>query len=179
MITRSLLTRDPFADLERMVDQMDRAFDTFWRPMTNGGTVPVDIYEKEGSLFVCAAVPGVSPEDLEVSLEENVLTIKGETKQNWETTENTKVYRREQRYGSFTRSIRLPDNVMLDQTEAEFNNGFVTIRIPKVQEQRPEAKRIPVRTAGGPQMLENGPRELTSSAERNGSERKHREKVSA
>jgi HSP20 family protein len=175
MINRSLLNRDPFADLERMVDQMDRAFDGFWRPAMNGGTVPVDIYEKDNSLFVCAAVPGVNPEELEVTLENNVLTIKGESKQNWETNENTKIYRREHRYGAFTRSIRLPENLQLDQIQAEFNNGFVTIQIPKVAEQRPETKRIPIRTSEGQQMLENKPRELNASEKKNGS----REKVAA
>jgi HSP20 family protein len=175
MINRSLSTRDPFADLGRMVDQMDRAFDGFWRPTMNGGTVPVDIYEKDNSLFVCAAVPGVKPDELEVTLENNVLTIKGETKQNWETTEQTKVYHREHRYGAFTRSIRLPENLQLDQVDAEFNNGFVTIRIPKVPEQKPEAKRIPIRTGESRQMLDNGPKELSSSEKKNGS----REKVVA
>jgi HSP20 family protein len=166
MINRSLLNRDPFADLERMVDQMDRAFDGFWRPASNGGTVPVDVYEKDGNLFVCAAVPGVTPEDLEVTLENNVLTIRGESRQNWETSENTKVYRREHRYGNFTRSIRLPDNLKFDATEADFNNGFVTVKIPKVEEPKPEAKRIPIRTADAPQMLESRVQEKTNGREK-------------
>jgi HSP20 family protein len=150
MINRSLMNRDPFAELERMVDQMDRSFDGFWRssPSFSGGTVPVDIYEKENNLFICAAVPGVAPEDLEVNLEENVLTIRGELKQNWETNENTKVYRREHRYGNFTRSIRLPENLDLGAIDAEFNNGFVTIRIPKSAPPKAQSKRIPIRNAG-------------------------------
>jgi HSP20 family protein len=152
MVTRSLLNRDPFAEMERMVNEVDRAFDGFWRPNAITGTVPVDIYEKDNSLFICAAVPGVNPGDLDISLEQNVLTIKGEIKQNWETTENTKVYRREQRYGNFTRSIRLPEGLNFDQIDAEFNNGFVTIRIPKMEQPKPEVKRISVRNAGETQQ---------------------------
>jgi HSP20 family protein len=148
MINRSLLSRDPFADLERMAEQMDRAFDGFWRPATtiNGGSVPIDVYEKDNSLFVCAAVPGVKPDELEITLDQNVLTIRGEVKQNWETSEETKVYRREHRYGQFTRSIRLPESLDFDRTEAEFVNGFVTIRLPKNQVVKPEPKRIPIKS---------------------------------
>ena len=151
MINRSLWGRDPFADLDRIADQMDRAFDGFLRPANQvvGGAVPIDIYEQDNKLFICASVPGVKPDDIDVTVEDRVLTIRGESKQNWESNEQTKVYRREQRFGTFTRSIRLPEGLDYENVDAEFENGMVTVSIPKTVKANPEPKRIPVRASAG------------------------------
>jgi HSP20 family protein len=120
---------------------------------TNGhGTVernwslPLDVYERDNTLFIRAAVPGIKPEDLNVSIEENILTITGEM--NEEITEQDKVYRREYRYGKFSRSLTLPENIDTNGIEANFDNGFVKISLPKVEPVKPQALKIPVKFLG-------------------------------
>lgn len=171
---RQLVSRDPYTDVQRMVENMDRAFDYFWNvsnpaTQTQGlSSIPIDIYEKDGSLFICGALPGVKPEDVNVNVDNGVLTIQGETRQDWDSGENTKVYRREHRYGRFTRSVRLPEELDLDNIDAEFNNGFLTVQIPKQTKPQPEARRIEVRSVsnsgpslnqGGEMHLQNGQKE--------------------
>jgi HSP20 family protein len=166
---RTLVSLSPVAELQQMVNTIDRAFDGFWNgwsaeqaPMNN--PVPVDIYEQDGSLFICAAVPGVRPEDLSVTVDENVLTINGETRQEWDSGEGTRVYHREHRYGKFSRAIRLPENLRFDETEAEFNNGFVTIRFPIMREEKPQPRRIEVRNVTeGQQAISERPKQKATN----------------
>ncbi len=116
-------------------------------PKTNQNllSIPLDMIEDEGKITIKAAVPGINPEELEVSIENNVLTIKGEHK-NEEVSETAKVFRRENTYGSFSRSIRLSPQLNQEAVEASFKNGFVTITIPKVEEEKPKSLRIPIST---------------------------------
>ncbi|MBS1701153.1 MAG: Hsp20/alpha crystallin family protein [Armatimonadetes bacterium] len=108
-------------------------------------SIPLDVIEDEGKVTIKAAVTGINPEELEITIENNVLTIKGEHKTE-EVSENAKVFRRENTYGSFSRSIRLSPQLNQDAVSANFKNGFVTITIPKVEEEKPKALRIPVQT---------------------------------
>jgi HSP20 family protein len=141
---------DPISEVQKMNDVFDRLFGTpvFASQRFVSGprdlTVPLDVVEKEDKLVIRAAVPGVSPDDLNVSIENGVLTISGETKHE-EENEQDKVYFRECSYGTFTRSIRLPQNLQVDEVDAEFDNGFVSISLPKVPEEKPKALKVPVR----------------------------------
>lgn len=112
---------------------------------TNFLSIPLDVIEDEGKVTIKAAVPGINPDELEITIENNVLTIKGEHKSE-EVSENAKVFRRENTYGSFSRSIRLSPQLNQEAVSASFKNGFVTISIPKVEEEKPKAVRIPVQT---------------------------------
>ena len=103
------------------------------------------VFEKEGNYYVRAAAPGIEPADLSISIENNVLTIQGEFKQE-EALQDAKVFRREYAYGTLTRSLRLPENVNVEKVDAEFKNGFVTITIPVLEEEKPKAHKIEVRT---------------------------------
>jgi len=146
----TLMRRDPLAEFDSMVESMQRAFDSFWNstlPAYNGmNLVPIDVYEKPDAFFLRAAVPGVRPEHLDVSVEKNVLTVRGETKDEWQT-EDAKVYRREHRYGTFSRSVRLPENLEVEQIDASFDHGVLTVRIPKSQQMlKEQTRRIPIRT---------------------------------
>ena len=142
----------PISEMQRMNDMFDRLFGSpiaASQRLVAGPrdlTVPLDVVEKEDRFIVRAAVPGVSPDALNVSIEDGVLTISGETKHE-EEGENDKVYFRECSYGSFTRSIRLPQNLEVDKVDAEFDNGFVNIAIPKVPEEKPKVVKVPVRKA--------------------------------
>ena len=123
----------------------ERFFGNPVRPASNPvGTLPVNIYEREGNLVVRAAIPGIDPNDLEVQIENNVLTVRGETRSDTENKDQ-KVYYREVTYGCFSRSVRLPEGLNLDAVDAEFKNGIVTITLPRVPEERPKALKISVR----------------------------------
>jgi HSP20 family protein len=143
---------DPVTEMRRMSDVFDRLFAGPYtgssRPaaVTRDLSVPLDIVEKEDRFVIRAAVPGVTPDDLNVSIESNVLTITGEIKRE-EESENDKVYCRECSYGTFTRSVRLPENLLVDQVEATFDNGFVAITLPKAPEEKPRSVKVPIKQA--------------------------------
>jgi len=101
----------------------------------------VDILEKDGSLIVRAELPGMNEKDIELKLEGNTLTLKGERKME-KKDDKTNYHRVESFYGSFTRSFRLPDTVDAEKITADYKNGVLTVTLP----QRPElkAREIPV-----------------------------------
>ena len=104
----------------------------------------LDVAEKGDVFTVKASLPGISPDDLNVTLEDNVLTIQGETKED-ETIEENSYHIRERRYGSFSRSVRFPVPAEGDKVEAEYENGVLTLTIPKAEAVKP--KRIAVKAS--------------------------------
>lgn len=151
-IVRTLAPFDALTEMRQVMDAFDRALFTpnnggAAMPAANTGlTLPLEILEKEGKVLIRAAVPGVAPEDLDVSVEDGVLTIRGELKREFED-KDVRVYRREYTYGTFSRSLRLPEDLDLDQIDAEFKNGFVTITLPRVEQPKPEIRRVEVRAS--------------------------------
>jgi HSP20 family protein len=108
------------------------------------GWIPaVDILEKEGNLILRAELPGISEKQIDLKLEGNTLTLKGERKMDKEDKKNN-YHRVESFYGSFTRSFRLPETVDLEKISAEYKNGVLTVTIPQRPEVRP--REIPVST---------------------------------
>lgn len=140
----SNLTRwEPMRDMVTLRDAMDRLFDeAFTRPwFSDGGrgmSMPaVDMYQTDDDVIVKVAVPGMKPEDVQISVTGDMLTIKGETKE--ETDNKEKAYHiREQRWGSFERVITLPSAVRSDKAQAEFDNGILNITLPKAEEVKPK-----------------------------------------
>lgn len=129
---------------------MDRLFGEFGRgwPMEEGLTAgvwnpPVDVYETGDSIVLKADLPEVSKEDVDISVEGNVLTIRGERKREHEVKEK-KFYRRERSYGSFTRSFTLPGTVDPDKIEAGFTGGVLTVTLPKREESKPKQIKVKV-----------------------------------
>jgi HSP20 family protein len=104
-------------------------------------TPSVDILEKDGNLILRAELPGVSEKQIELKLEGNTLTLKGERKMEMED-DKTNYHRVESFYGSFARSFRLPDTVDSEKISADYKNGVLTITIPQRPEVRP--REIPV-----------------------------------
>jgi HSP20 family protein len=148
---RSLALRggDPFDYLR---NQINRVFDDFWeQPWLAGrseaftGFAPqVDVTETDKEVKVCAEVPGVEAKDVDVSVEGDVLTIRGEKK--YEREENEKgQYRMERSYGSFQRSIPLPAAVDETKAKAEFKNGVLRLTLPKRPGAESRRKKIPVK----------------------------------
>jgi HSP20 family protein len=129
-------------------EAMDRLFDdAFTRPLSlsgNNWSIPaVDMYQTDNEVVVKAALPGIKADEVQINVTGEVLTIKGETKQENETKEKA-YHLREQRWGAFERSIVLPTEVVADKAKADFENGILTITLPKAEEVKP--KTISIKT---------------------------------
>jgi len=133
---------DPARDAVSLREAMDRLFEeSFLRPGFLGGNdsasvlMPLDLYETQDDVVVKAAIPGVKPEDIEVTVTGDLLTIKGEFKsENEQRDEKRNYHRQERRFGSFSRQIALPSGVNADACEADFENGVLTLKLPKAEE---------------------------------------------
>jgi HSP20 family protein len=124
-------------------EAMDHLFDdAFTRPLRmNDGhwSIPaVDMYQTDNEIVVKAAIPGVKTEDVQINVTGEILTLKGEIKEKEEVKEKA-YHLREQRWGTFERSIALPTDVIADKAKAEFENGVLTITLPKADEVRPKS----------------------------------------
>jgi len=141
----NMIRRDPFTDLRSTMDRLfDEGFSRPWRFISSENyeaSMPVEVSETDNELVVKAALPGVNPDEVDVTVNNDVLTIKGEHK---ETTEEGKreFYRREIRYGAFNRSFTLPVKVDADQAEANHENGVLTLRLPKAASIRPKQIKV-------------------------------------
>jgi HSP20 family protein len=143
-----LTTWRPFRELEKMRTDMDRLWETFFegRPKVRelGGWVPsIDVSETKNDLVVKAELPGMDPKDIDISLNDGYLTLKGEKKQEREEKEENYHYI-ERSYGSFTRSVQLPKEVKRDKITASYKNGILKITLPKSEEAKKKDVKIKV-----------------------------------
>lgn len=148
----SNLTRwDPARETMTLRDAMDRLFDdAFTRPfslMREGGSTwsspAIDMYQTDNEVVVKAALPGIKAEEVQINVTGDILTIKGEVKHEEEKKDRS-WHIREQRWGEFERSIRLPTAVISDKAKADFEDGILTITLPKSEDVKP--KTITVKT---------------------------------
>jgi HSP20 family protein len=133
---------------------VDRLFDNVspdheWSQPTMWG-LAVDVVENKDDFIVKASVPGINPDDLDVSYADDTLTIKGEIKSDNEDKEN-QFHLHERRYGSFSRSISLPTKIKGDAIKASYQNGVLSLRLPKAEQVKP--KRIAIKV-GDQKMIE-------------------------
>lgn len=138
---KSIVNLHPVHEFRTLEEMFDRVFGQTPQPSTL--TLPIDVLETPEALVVRTAVPGMKPEDIEIQVEKNVLTIRGETSHT-EEAEGTKFYRREVALGKFSRSVRLPENLNLEAVGAKFEHGMLTVTLPKAEEAKPQIIRIPV-----------------------------------
>lgn len=155
----SNLTRwEPASEFMTLRDAMDRLFDdAFTRPFSvvrNGGatwsSLPIDMYQTNDDVVVKAAVPGFRPDQVQINVTGDVLTIRGEVSHEEENTsssqrEDRAWHIREHRLGSFERSVALPVPVVSDRATAEFENGILLITLPKAEEVKPRTITIKAR----------------------------------
>ncbi len=135
-----------FSEMDDLVKKMwfgfpfhnlDEDMDIGWSPR-------LDMSETENRLEIVADLPGLDKKDISVSLEDNLLTIKGERKEEREQKDKH-YYTVERRSGSFYRAIRLPTEVQKDKIEALFKDGVLTLRLPKVKDSKPKAAQIEIK----------------------------------
>jgi HSP20 family protein len=140
----------PFKDFERMRREMDRLWDSFFegglRKRTEGAEdwhPSLDIAETKNEIVVKAEVPGMDPKDIDISLSDGMLTVKGEKKQEKEEKE-ADYHLIERSYGAFTRSVQLPKEVQSDKISASYKNGILKINLPKSEEAKKKEIKIKV-----------------------------------
>jgi HSP20 family protein len=146
----ALMRWDPFRELEDMSDRLNRMFA---RPATRANgketmivadwTPTVDISETDGEYQIKAEIPDVKKEDVKVTLEDGVLTIQGQRKQEKEE-KGKKYHRVERSYGSFVRSFSLPDVIDEEKVKAEFKDGVLDLHLPKSEKAKPKAIEVKV-----------------------------------
>ncbi len=146
---------EPFRDLMTVQERMNRIFDDAFRGVGRhhgeeddwalGGTwaPPVDIYEQDGNLVLKAELPGIDPKDVDVRVENNVLTLTGERKFENEVKRD-QYHRVERAYGRFSRSFTLPNVVDTGNIKAEFKDGLLRVVMPKREEAKPKQISISV-----------------------------------
>ena len=139
---------EPFSELMSLRQAMDRLLeDSFVRPSRliglfgEGGQLPIDMYQTASDLVIKTTLPGVKPEDVEVTISGDTLTIKGETRVEEEVEREDYLYQ-ERRYGSFSRTVTLPCSLQTDKAEAAFENGVITLTIPRAEEAKPRLIKI-------------------------------------
>lgn len=152
----NLVRWDPFRELEDMGERLNRVFAGLGRPgsarLPEAGrealTVPewspmVDITETDEEYLIKAEIPEVKKEDVKVSVENGVLTLQGERKQEKEE-KGKKFHRVERYYGSFLRTFTVPDNVDETKVKAEFKDGILNVHLPKTEKAKPKAVEVKV-----------------------------------
>ncbi len=135
----NIIKYDPFRDLRSLQDEMNRLFSSSFtripnqEEMSTGWSPSVDIYESGNKIFLEAELPGMKREDFDLSIENNVITLKGERRFE-KKDEGDNYHRVERAYGSFTRSFNLPRTVSTENIKAEFKNGVLSVVLPKKEE---------------------------------------------
>lgn len=144
---------EPFHNVMSVQDRMNRIFDEAFRGQRGGAeddwalggnwAPPVDIFEHEGNIVLRAELPGVSPEDVDIRVENNVLSLRGERKFDSEVKRED-FHRVERAYGSFSRSFTLPNVVDTEKIQAEYKDGVLQVTLPQKEEAKPKQISIAV-----------------------------------
>jgi HSP20 family protein len=165
----------PFGELLSLRQAMDRLFeDSFVRPRAWAGsliessTLPLDVSSSADELVVEAALPGVKPEDVDITIENGTLTIRGQTASERREGEGDYLVQ-EIRRGEFSRSVTLPSGLEPDKATASFDNGVLTLRVPKAEQVKPRQIRI-APTTNGPSTTTNGQSTTTEGGKPEGSQ---------
>jgi HSP20 family protein len=158
----ALIRWEPVRELSSLQTEMNRLFNTFFDAPATGGTgnggaqarrwVPaMDLVETDDHFVLRADLPGLSEDDVSLEVEDNVLTVSGERKAEHEE-QREGFYRVERAFGSFRRSLTLPEGVDPEGVQAAFDKGVLEIRIPKPEERKP--RRVAIRVGGGQEAIE-------------------------
>lgn len=145
----SYITRwEPFRGMRRLHDTLDRLMDESMQAESaldvREGLAPMDVYQTDDELVVEALMPGVKPDNLDVSITGDTLSIRGEVRKEREVSDDAQrdYLVRERRYQRYSRTLRLPTLVQADKAEAEFDNGVLRLTLPKAEEVKPKTIKI-------------------------------------
>jgi HSP20 family protein len=166
----SAFMSDPFAFAQAMSQEMDRLFDTFGGTSQGGRNLstsgsgrslqqqgsrgqsywapPMEVFQRGNEMVVRADLPGVAPDDVQIDVEDGVLTISGE-RRNTNEDQQEGFYRSERSYGAFSRSIALPEGVDEDQVNARYEHGVLEVTVPLPQQQRHRGRRVQIQSGAG------------------------------
>lgn len=144
---------DPFRDLRQMDDTMNR----LWRGFggvpagTEDWNIALDVVQRPDEIVVKASAPGINPEEIELAIEDNILTIRGERKPDFQDEQSVYLVQ-ERPAGSFYRALRLPDTVDSNKVKSTCENGVITIILPKAEEKK--KKQIKISIDSKPKFIE-------------------------
>ena len=144
----SLILSEPLREMEEMRRQMNRLFEEMWPFRSVGGNgfaefgyIPLDVRERNDAFELSASLPGVRPEDVDVRIQGDTVTITAETRAEHEG-EDAGWLRRERRYGKFARTIQLPAELDADHAEATLQHGVLTLRVPKAEAAKAQSIKV-------------------------------------
>ena len=144
----SIVRWEPLAEMVGLRRDLDRLFgDSFANPYRTMGVmgeqmaIPLDVYQTADEVVVKACLPGVKPEDVDISISGDTLTIKGESSAE-EEIKDENYFCQEQKYGIFKRSVVLPADLKTGDAEATFDNGILVLTIPRAEEEKPKTIKI-------------------------------------
>ena len=133
---------DPFREMSGIQNEFNRLVDSVWSGRKESWMPAVDVFDNKDAVVVKAEIAGMDPDDIQIEVDDNVLTIKGERKFE-EEVDDERYYRVERRFGSFQRSLALPQGAKADDIVAAYEDGILTVTVPKAEVQKP--KRIEVK----------------------------------
>ncbi|MCB9455427.1 MAG: Hsp20/alpha crystallin family protein [Anaerolineaceae bacterium] len=151
----TIIRWNPFREAVAMQNAMDRVFDDNWRSLrpvwqnaqSGSFALALDVAETDTAYSVTAEIPGIPSENIHVKLHDGILTITAEHNEEHTEEQEGRVLLQERRYGKFSRSVRLPQVVDTEKVEAVYNNGVLTLTLPKAAEAQP--RMIPVSVKNG------------------------------
>lgn len=148
----TIMRWNPLREMAAMQSAMDRVFNDTWRSMNWNESelgafhLPLDVRETDKDYTVTTDLPGVNPDNIHVKFQDGMLLIEAELPEQKIEREGERELLKERRYGKFTRSVRLPQQVNATNVEASFQDGVLTLTLPKAEEVQPRL--IPVKTNG-------------------------------
>jgi HSP20 family protein len=151
-MANNMVRWNPFRDMVAMQNAMDRFFSEGWQPLydeTSGGSraLALDVHEDEKNYVVTTELPGVKADDIKIHVDGDFLVIEGETQDQTTQSENARPLVKERRYGHYSRRIRLPQPMNFDKADARYEDGVLTLTLPKAEEAQP--KTIQVKSGNG------------------------------
>ena len=138
----AIIRWDPFREMTQAQSQFSKLVDQVWGGRQESWLPAIDVFDAKEAVVLKAELPGMDPADIQIEVEDNVLTLKGERRFEEEVDEE-RYYRVERRYGSFQRSLALPQGMQAAAISASYEDGVLTITVPKVEEEKP--KRIEIK----------------------------------
>lgn len=140
----TLVRFEPFRDIEKFQNRLQRYFndfDSFGVSKNESFSPQIDISEEDDKIIVDAEIPGIKKEDIKITIQDNILTIKGE-KKKVEEEKKKNFFRSERSYGTFQRCFTIPKQVSSDDIEANYENGILHIEMKKMEPKKPEERTI-------------------------------------